>query len=274
MKRGISILGAILLVILLFSLSRADPPLKPRININTATQEVLELLPYIGKVRARAIVNYRARHGDFKEIEEIARVPGIGKETLASIREYLIISGRSEFSPEPKILELGEIREGGFPGISSGQDPTFLENRSFFNRLGKEIDQARTEIVMSMFLFKTSKYPTNWANIILGKLVKAARRGVKVSLILEKDSDPSSSVNRENSSTAERLQAAGIEVYFDSPGKTTHTKLIVIDRRLTFIGSHNLTHSALKYNNEVSLLIDSPDLSKKVLDYLATIRKQ
>ena len=264
MKRRISILGAILLVILLFSPSWAVSPLKPRININTATQEVLELLPYIGKVRARAIVNYRAKHGDFKEIEEIARVPGIGKETLASIREYLTISGRSEFSPEPKILELGERRENF----------TFLENRSFFNRLVKEIDQARMEIVMAMFLFKTSRYPTNWANIILSKLVKAARRGVKVTLILEKDKDPLSSVNRENSSTAERLQAAGIEVYFDSPGKTTHTKLIVIDQKITFIGSHNLTHSALKHNNEVSILIDSPDLSRKVLDYLAAIRRQ
>jgi competence ComEA-like helix-hairpin-helix protein len=274
MKRRISILGAILLVILLFPPSWAGPPLKPRININTATQEVLELLPYIGRVRARAIVNYRAKHGDFKAIEEIAKVPGIGQETLASIREYLIISGRGEFSPEPKIIELGERGGGGFPVSPSGHHSTFLENRSFFTRLGKEIDRARMEIVMAMFLFKTSKYPTNWANIILGKLVKAAHRGVKVSLILEKDNDPFSSVNRENSSTAKRLQAAGIEVYFDSPRKTTHTKLIVIDQRLTFIGSHNLTHSALKYNNEVSILIDSPDLSKKVLDYLAAIRRQ
>lgn len=274
MKRGISILGAILLVILLFPPSWAVSPLKPRININTATQEVLELLPYIGKVRARAVVNYRAKHGDFKEIEEITRVPGIGQETLASIREYLTISGRSEFEPEPKIIELREIREGSFPESSSWHSSILLENRSFFTRLGKEIDRAQVEILMAIFLFKTSKYPSNWANIILSKLVKAAHRGVKVSLILEKDSDLFSSVNRENSSTAEKLKAAGIEVYFDSPGKTTHTKLIVIDQRLTFIGSHNLTHSALKYNNEVSILIDSPDLSKKVLDYLATIRRQ
>lgn len=274
MKRAIPILGATLLVIFLFPLSWAGTPLKPRININTATPEILELLPYIGKVRARAIINYRARHGDFKEIEEIARVPGIGQETLASIREYLIISGRSELSPEPKIIELGKGREGDFQESFSWGSFTFLENRSFFIRLGKEIDRARVEIVIAMFLFKTSKYPSNRANIILSKLAKASQRGVKVSLFLEKGSDPFSSVNRENSSTAEKLKAAGIEVYFDSPRKTTHTKLIIIDQRLTFIGSHNLTHSALKYNNEVSILIDSPEFSKKVLSYLDKIKRQ
>ncbi|UCD85980.1 MAG: helix-hairpin-helix domain-containing protein [Deltaproteobacteria bacterium] len=264
MKKTAPILGVILLTIIFFSLSWAEPPPKLRININTATQEVLELLPYIGKVRAREIVNYRTKHGEFKKVEDVAGVPGIGKETLASIRQYLILSGSSEFNPEPKIIDLDEdIR-----------DFVLLENRSFYTRLGKELDRAQIEIVVAMFLFKTSKHPSNWANIILRKLVKAAQRGVKVRLFLERDSDPSSSLNRENLATAERLKAAGIEINFDSPKKTTHTKLIVIDQRLTFIGSHNITHSALKYNNEASILVDSPDLSKKVLDYLDTIREQ
>jgi len=42
----------------------------------------------------------------------------------------------------------------------------------------------------------------------------------------------------------------------------------VIDRRLSFIGSHNLTDSALKYNRELSLLVDSHEVAEEILAYL------
>ena len=62
-----------------------------------------------------------------------------------------------------------------------------------------------------------------------------------------------------------------MNVYFDSPRKTTHTKLIVIDERLIFLGSHNFTQSALKYNNEISILLDRPDLAKSARNYMLKI---
>jgi phosphatidylserine/phosphatidylglycerophosphate/cardiolipin synthase-like enzyme len=59
-----------------------------------------------------------------------------------------------------------------------------------------------------------------------------------------------------------------VEVFFDSPKRTTHTKLAVIDGRYTFIGSHNMTQSALKHNNELSVLIDSQAVADKTLNYI------
>jgi len=47
-----------------------------------------------------------------------------------------------------------------------------------------------------------------------------------------------------------------------------HTKLAVIDGRYTFIGSHNLTQSALKHNNELSVLVDSPAVAESTLNYI------
>ena len=57
----------------------------------------------------------------------------------------------------------------------------------------------------------------------------------------------------------------------DAPDRTTHAKLVVIDRRYLFVGSHNLTQSALKYNHEVSVRIDSPPLAEEALAYLKSL---
>lgn len=43
----------------------------PRINLNTATQRVLESLPGIGAVTAQRIVLYRQANGPFKRIEDL-----------------------------------------------------------------------------------------------------------------------------------------------------------------------------------------------------------
>jgi phosphatidylserine/phosphatidylglycerophosphate/cardiolipin synthase-like enzyme len=51
----------------------------------------------------------------------------------------------------------------------------------------------------------------------------------------------------------------------------THTKLVVIDRRYLLIGSHNLTQSALKFNHEASVRIDSAPLAEEALVYMNSL---
>jgi phosphatidylserine/phosphatidylglycerophosphate/cardiolipin synthase-like enzyme len=121
---------------------------------------------------------------------------------------------------------------------------------------------------MAFFLFKTNGHPKSYPEVILQELGNAARRGVRVVLVLEQDAKPDSTINRDNRSSSEQLKKAGVEIYFDSPKRTTHTKLAVIDGRYTFVGSHNLTQSALKHNNELSVLIDSPAVAEKTLNYI------
>jgi phosphatidylserine/phosphatidylglycerophosphate/cardiolipin synthase-like enzyme len=145
---------------------------------------------------------------------------------------------------------------------------TLLRNKDYFFTLSQKIQEARKQIVMAFFLFKTNGHPESYPEIILKNLSRAMQRGVLVTVILERDDRPDSSVDRDNRATAERLQKMGVAVHFDAPKKTTHTKLAVIDERYTFIGSHNLTQSALKHNNELSVLIDSTDIAGKTLSYI------
>jgi phosphatidylserine/phosphatidylglycerophosphate/cardiolipin synthase-like enzyme len=60
----------------------------------------------------------------------------------------------------------------------------------------------------------------------------------------------------------------GIAVIFDSPRRRTHTKALVIDRTVVFIGSHNFTRSALQNNHELSVLIISKEVGEETARYI------
>ena len=61
------------------------------ININSATQADLETLPGIGSSTALKIINYREKNGEFKSIEDIMNVPGIGEAKFNNIKDYICI---------------------------------------------------------------------------------------------------------------------------------------------------------------------------------------
>lgn len=63
------------------------------VNINTATQELLETLPGIGEATAKAIIAYRLDVGPFATLEDLLKVPGIGPTTLDELRS-LITTGQ------------------------------------------------------------------------------------------------------------------------------------------------------------------------------------
>jgi competence protein ComEA len=63
------------------------------VNINTATEKELALLPRIGEKTAAAIVAYRKEKGNFKTVEDIKNVKGIGDKTLELLKPHLTITG-------------------------------------------------------------------------------------------------------------------------------------------------------------------------------------
>ena len=61
------------------------------ININSASQSELENLPGIGPSTASKIIDYRSKNGNFKKIEDIMNVSGIGESKFNSIKDYICI---------------------------------------------------------------------------------------------------------------------------------------------------------------------------------------
>jgi competence protein ComEA len=75
--------------------AKKAPGLEGQININTAKAEQLALLPGVGKKTADAIIEYRSKNGNFKAVEDIAKVKGIGPKKLEKIKGYLVLEGET-----------------------------------------------------------------------------------------------------------------------------------------------------------------------------------
>ena len=145
-----------------------------------------------------------------------------------------------------------------------------LLDREYFTALLDGVDRARSEIFLSAYLFRTIEDAKGYPEAVLKRLLAAAKRGVRIDVVLERNQD-ADDLNRNNAETAERLKQAGIRVCMDAPDRVTHTKLVVIDRLYVLIGSHNLTQSALKYNHEASVWIDSAPLAEEALRYMKSL---
>ena len=61
------------------------------ISVNRESEEGLTALPGVGKNMAKAIVEERAKRGEFKSLEEIMGIPGIGPKFYARMKPYLTL---------------------------------------------------------------------------------------------------------------------------------------------------------------------------------------
>ena len=62
-----------------------------KIDINTADIEELDKIPGVGEATANKILNYREENGQFKSIEEIKNVNGIGEKKFENMKELICV---------------------------------------------------------------------------------------------------------------------------------------------------------------------------------------
>ena len=280
------LLCSIFFFLVLASAVHGEKIVSGTININTATIKELKLLPGVGIKTAEKII--RSRKGsDFESVGELRSRKLVGVKTFGKISQFITVQGESDFKTNAKILQKKPRKQSGSTKAKpeqSGDDENVLESLkkyqgeiywlpdgAFYKLLMDKVAEAEESIILSTFVFKISNSPRNAAVRLVGKLQEAVARNVDVNVVMEA-SGYSASLNKDNNITAQSLKSKGIAVRFDTKKRITHAKLVVIDSRWVFIGSHNLTHSALLLSKETSIMFDSPKFATTVTEYISTIK--
>jgi competence protein ComEA len=64
----------------------------PPLDLNTADEAALQTLPGIGPARARAILEFRQKHGRFTNVSQLLRIRGIGRAMLRRLKPLVTVS--------------------------------------------------------------------------------------------------------------------------------------------------------------------------------------
>lgn len=67
--------------------SKTAPRIGKLIDVNSATQAELELLPDVGPALAKRIIEYRTKNGPFTNLATLDKVSGIGPKTLDKLKD-------------------------------------------------------------------------------------------------------------------------------------------------------------------------------------------
>ena len=82
----------------------AKPPgkqdLAGKLNLNTATEQQLMMLPTVGPAKAERIVTWRKKNGGFRRVADLRRVKGFGYKTFKRLEPLLDIKGETTLAPK------------------------------------------------------------------------------------------------------------------------------------------------------------------------------
>jgi competence protein ComEA len=67
--------------------------LSGKVNLNTASEDQLMLLPTVGPAKAERVVAWRKKNGGFKRTEDLRHVKGFGYKTWKKLAPFLDIKG-------------------------------------------------------------------------------------------------------------------------------------------------------------------------------------
>jgi cardiolipin synthase len=102
---------------------------------------------------------------------------------------------------------------------------------------------------------------------MVGELIRAAKRGVRVQLMLPAICDVNALLIAARS-FYETLLSAGVEIY-ERQTVVLHAKTMIIDGRISVVGSTNLDYRSIEYNLELSAIIRSEQFGCYMNDLFA-----
>ncbi|MCF7890773.1 hypothetical protein K9M78_06090 [Candidatus Bipolaricaulota bacterium] len=135
-------------------------------------------------------------------------------------------------------------------------------NQTYYDKLLDSVRGAESSIrIMMASANYYPEYPDGLQNRLYDALVDAKNRGVRVRIVLDK-SDWSEEITKTNRKTAQYLRDRGLRVKFDDPEVTTHTKTVIVDEKVVFLGSSNWNFPTYTETYQANLKIVSGEIGR------------
>ncbi len=117
------------------------------------------------------------------------------------------------------------------------------------------INTAKTDVCMLEFVYSKSTVTES----VKHSLIYAQERGVTVKVLTDDESS-------DTTAFVMALNEGGADARMDTTG-TAHSKMMVVDQSIGFMGSTNLSYSSLKKNREANILVRDPALVAALNQY-------
>jgi hypothetical protein len=155
----------------------------------------------------------------------------------------------------------------------------YIPARSYFATVQREIEQAKSSISLSLYLFSFQPNESRSEVFQLTESLKKAHdAGIKVEVVLDQSIDfvgeEGASVRAKNQAAYVFLRKSGVPVYFDNAATTIHAKALIIDEKTVILGSSNWSRAAFDVNVETNVLIRSPSVARDMLKALRAIPRE
>lgn len=147
-----------------------------------------------------------------------------------------------------------------FSWPTRSEEVQVLRGKQYLEVLHKAFQEAKDYIYVQMYIIIAKpEAPDDPVSILLDDLIQAKRKGLEVRVIIE-DGKFERSYN-----AFTRLKQAGVDVRLDSPSRVLHSKVVIIDGKISIIGSTNWSKAAIYHNHEISILIESEEVAERLL---------
>lgn len=142
-----------------------------------------------------------------------------------------------------------------------------LNSENTFGAFKELLSCSSNEILMSFYQVKIdANYKPTLVNKLVEILLAQIQKGVCVKIILNNNFYIPSLMSI-TKLAYNRFREIGADVKLHHASKMLHSKLIIVDGRITFIGSQNLTNTGVGSNSEAGLILNSVEIANFFKEY-------
>jgi phosphatidylserine/phosphatidylglycerophosphate/cardiolipin synthase-like enzyme len=162
---------------------------------------------------------------------------------------HLLVSGALTTIPEPPTTRTAIRAYFTTPDLIYPDQPGMRPPSTLLNAIIADINAARQSVDLAVFDLDVPA--------LIGALQRAAERGLTVRVVLDSENLTAAEVAH----AVSELEDSGINVVFDQRSPFMHHKIVLIDRRIVWVGSWNATINDTFRNNNNQLRIESVALA-------------